>query len=67
MKLIINSNIKVFLYEPNYSKNTFLGSEVIKNLDDFISMSDLIVTNRLSDELNNCRDKVYTRDIFREN
>ena len=67
IKIIIASGIKVFLYEPNYFKNSYLGAKVIKNLDDFVSKSDLIVANRLSEDLTDHKDKIYSRDIFREN
>lgn len=67
MKRIKAKGIKVIVYEPTLESTSFFGSAVIRNLSEFIKMSDLIVGNRLSDELDGCKEKVFTRDIFREN
>jgi len=67
MKRIKAKGIKVIVYEPTLEESLFFGSAVICNLGEFIKESDFIVANRLSDELNSCKEKVFTRDIFREN
>jgi UDPglucose 6-dehydrogenase len=64
MKRIKAKGIKVIVYEPVLIKERFYNSKVIKNLDDFKKLSDLIIANRMSDEINDVKEKVYTRDIF---
>ncbi|MDD5929184.1 MAG: nucleotide sugar dehydrogenase [Spirochaetales bacterium] len=58
--------VKVLVYEPTLSTNDFNGYEVCKSLDVFKSSCDVIVTNRMSDELKDVTSKVYTRDLFRK-
>lgn len=67
MKRIKSKGIKVIVYEPQLKENKFFESDVYQNLNDFIEDSDLIIANRFSDELNDAKDKIYTRDLFREN
>ena len=57
-------NIEVIIYEPVLNEDTFEGFKVIKNLDEFKAIADVIVANRLEDNLSDVKDKVYTRDIF---
>lgn len=64
MKRIKAKGIEVVIYEPVFTEDEFLYSKVIKDLDEFKKMSDVIVANRLSDNLKNVENKVYTRDIF---
>lgn len=64
MKRIKAKGIEVVIYEPNLEEDDFFNSKVIKDLNEFKSMSDVIVANRLSDNIRDVEDKVYTRDIF---
>lgn len=64
MKRISEKGIKVVVYEPALAAKDFFGSEVIRDFDEFVKMSDLIVANRHYKELAEVSDKVYTRDIF---
>ncbi len=57
----------VILYEPFFKEKYFRGFEVVDDLDSFILQSDLIIANRLSNELDHVKDKIYSRDLFHEN
>lgn len=64
MKCIKAKGVEVVVYEPVLRESKFFNSKVIKNLDDFKAMSDVIVANRLADDIEDVSDKVYTRDMF---
>jgi UDPglucose 6-dehydrogenase len=64
MKRIKAKGIKVVVYEPVLDKKRFFRSKVIKELSEFKAMSDVIVSNRMVDDLSDVVDKVYTRDLF---
>jgi UDPglucose 6-dehydrogenase len=64
MKRIKAKGIAVVIYEPNLKEDEFFHSKIVKNLDDFKNISDVIVANRLSNDIKDVQDKVYTRDIF---
>jgi len=64
MKRIKAKGIEVVVFEPALHEDEFYHSRVIKDFDEFKEISDVIVANRLSDEINDVVDKVYTRDLF---
>ena len=64
MKRLKAKGIEVVVFEPSLKEDEFFKSKVIRDLDQFKQMSDVIVANRLSKDLSDVLDKVYTRDIF---
>lgn len=64
MKRIKAKGIEIVVHEPTISETSFYNSRVIKDLDEFKRSSCVILANRHSAELDDVRDRVYTRDLF---
>ena len=64
---LISKGIDLYVYEPLMNKNNRFTFQIQNNLNKFIKMSDIIVANRSSSEIDHVINKVYTRDIFKEN
>ena len=67
IKKLISKKIEIFIYEPLINDKFFNEIEVIPDIAQFFKRSDLIIANRLSKELDQVEDKVYSRDIFQVN
>lgn len=64
MNILKEKGANIVIYEPTLKDNTFYGFEVIHDLKLFKTISDIIVVNRVDNELNDVKDLIYTRDIF---
>lgn len=64
MKRIKAKGVEVVVYEPELSESKFFNSRVIRDLDEFKKISDVIVANRVTPDIANVREKIFTRDLF---
>ena len=64
MKRLKAKGIEVVIYEPTHETETFFNSKVFRSLDDFKALADLIIANRLHEDLNDVAEKVFTRDLY---
>lgn len=67
MKYISDKSIDLVLYEPEYKEDVFQQATVIQNLEEFKQKSDIIIANRMADDLKDVEEKVYTRDLYHNN
>ena len=58
---------EVIIFEPSIKESSFMGVEVINNLSEFKQRSEVIVANRISEDLLDVKRKVFSRDIYQEN
>lgn len=65
MKRLNKKGIPLVIYEPTLKSSSFFGNKVMNDLDEFKSLSDLIIANRWSVDLEDVKNKVYTRDLFK--
>jgi UDPglucose 6-dehydrogenase len=67
MKRLKAKGIEVVIYEPALKEESFFNSKVITDIGEFKEISDIIVANRIEQDIEDVVEKVYTRDIFKEN
>ena len=64
IKRVKAKGIEVIIYEPELKEATFFNSKVISSLEELKDKSDIIIANRMNEELSDVQEKVYTKDIF---
>lgn len=65
MRRIMEKGIKVVIFEPTIAEDFFQGCRVMKSVEEFKAVSDVILANRLQADLEDVKDKVYTRDLYK--
>ncbi|MCX4303559.1 MAG: nucleotide sugar dehydrogenase [Clostridia bacterium] len=64
MKRIKAKGIEVVVYEPTLKEDTFFNSRVVRNFDEFKSLADIVIVNRMDDQVKELSDKIYSRDLY---
>lgn len=67
MKKLKKKATNIFLFEPLIAEDSFQGVPVVKNFQEFVKKSDVIITNRWDEKLSPCKEKVFSRDLFGNN
>ena len=65
MKRLKAKGIEVVIYEPTYSESTFFNSKVLSSLSEFKQLADVIISNRMHEDLTDVRERLFTRDLYR--
>ena len=64
MRRLKDEGVQIIIYEPTLNKDTFEDCKVINEFKEFTQKSDIILANRMEEELMEIKDKVYTRDLY---
>ena len=64
MRRLEKRGVKMVIYEPAVKADSFLGIRIVRDLEEFKQISDVIVANRYDRQLEDVKDKIYTRDLF---
>ena len=64
IELLKDKNVDIMIYEPTIIENTYMGFEIVHDLELFKNLSDIILVNRIDHELDDVAKNIYTRDIF---
>lgn len=64
MRILQSKGVDIVVYEPTVKEDQVFGNRVIKNIDEFKKISDVIIANRYSTEIKDVEEKVYTRDLY---
>ena len=67
MKRLKAKGIEIIVFEPALAEDSFFGSEVIRDLEAFKARSEIVIANRMTDDIRDIADRVYTRDLFGDN
>lgn len=67
MERLDYKGVQIIIHEPTLNDSEYEGYEVMNDFEEFKKQADVIITNRMAEELEDVMEKVYTRDIFNEN